>query len=165
MGVQSSWPRNEVIQQLKDVLNTIYSDTAAVPAPADPNGEAADGGSTGESMESASAPGSTDSLEGSGSAMDVMQTLPYPTVEDVDQQEWPPCPWIPKTSLRRWRKPKQSIDTRPNDVAIFKSVCGVWKKNMFVDEDPANPSATPAPSAPSAVEAWDIVLHCNVICI
>ena len=132
----STWPRTEVIQGLKDVLNTLYP--AAEPV-AEPNGEAADGGSTGESQEGASAPGSTegsmegaagstDPTEGSGSAMDVMETLPYPMVEDAGQQEWPPCPWIPKTSLRRWRQPKQSTDTRPNDHVTI-NFYAVWKQS------------------------------------
>ena len=50
---------------------------------------------------------------GSGSSsMDLMETLPltYPA-EEVVEQEWPPCPWIPKTSLRRWRQPKPPLTT------------------------------------------------------
>ena len=50
---------------------------------------------------------------GSGSSsMDLMETLPltYPA-EEVAEQEWPPCPWIPKTSLRRWRQPKPPLTT------------------------------------------------------
>eukprot|EP00435_Cladocopium_sp_Y103_P002147 s4821_g1.t1 len=94
--------KNEVIQQLKDVLNAIACDpeasSAAAPAPADSHGEAADGASTAASAgdstaasaggsTAASAAGSTDTLEGSGSSMDVMETLPYPVVEDVGQQD------------------------------------------------------------------------------
>jgi hypothetical protein len=46
------------------------------------------------------------------SSMDLMETLPltYPA-EEVVEQEWPPCPWIPKTSLRRWRQPKPPLTT------------------------------------------------------
>jgi hypothetical protein len=47
-------------------------------------------------------------------------------------------------------------------VAIFKFVFCVWKPNKIVDEDPTNPADDPAPlPAPSAVGAWDVVLHCE----
>lgn len=47
-------------------------------------------------------------------------------------------------------------------VAIFKLICSVWKPNKIVDDDPTNPADDPAPlPAPSAVEAWDVVLHCE----
>ena len=50
---------------------------------------------------------------GSGSSsMDLMETLPLTyAAEEVVEQEWPPCPWIPKTSLRRWRQPKPPLTT------------------------------------------------------
>ena len=36
-----------------------------------------------------------------GSPMDNMQTLVVDT-----NDSWPPCPWIPKTDLRRWQQPR-----------------------------------------------------------
>ena len=44
------------------------------------------------------------------SDVDLMDTLPLNDAE-VGPQEWPPCPWIPKSSLRRWKQPKRSMTT------------------------------------------------------
>ena len=33
-------------------------------------------------------------------------------------EEWPPCPWIPKSSLRRWKKPTPS-SSRHEDITVY----------------------------------------------
>lgn len=102
--------RNEKVQQLKDILNALYPPE---PAPEDepdtpaengtvPSNEApADGTAPANGTTAPVTPADTTPADpnGSGSGVDTMMTLP------MEYEEWPPCPWIPKTSLRRWRKP------------------------------------------------------------
>ena len=47
-------------------------------------------------------------------------------------------------------------------VAIFQVIWSAWKPNQILDDNPTNPADDPAPlPAPSAVKAWDYVLHCE----
>ena len=45
--------------------------------------------------------------------VDQMETLPFSVSEANVPEEWPPCPWIPKSSLDRWswKKAKSSSMT------------------------------------------------------
>ena len=51
--------------------------------------------------------------EPSSSAVDTMQTIPMPTGE-----EWPPRPWLPKSSLLRWSKPASHCSGQPVGVGV-----------------------------------------------
>jgi hypothetical protein len=117
--------RNEMVQQLKDILTALHepedtSESAEAPATGD-GGEA-------DAAEEAAAETSEGHLDGEanedsgenenegemgdeplapGSTIDQMETLPC---NGEVSEEWPPCPWIPKTSLRRWKKPKARFE-------------------------------------------------------
>ena len=117
--------RNETVQQLKDILTELQQpeEFAETPAAGDDGGEA-------EATEEAAAETSEGHVDGEagedngeeaenhgeigdsepvapGSNVDQMDTLPF---NGGDFEEWPPCPWIPKTSLRRWKKPKARFE-------------------------------------------------------
>ena len=117
--------RNEMVQQLKDILTALHepedtSESAEAPATGD-GGEA-------DAAEEAAAETSEGHLDGEanedsgenenegemgdeplapGSTIDQMETLPF---NGEVSEEWPPRPWIPKTSLRRWKKPKARFE-------------------------------------------------------
>ena len=111
-----------MVQQLKDILTALHepedtSESAEAPATGD-GGEA-------DAAEEAAAETSEGHLDGEanedsgenenegdeplapGSTIDQMETLPF---NGEVSEEWPPCPWIPKTSLRRWKKPKARFE-------------------------------------------------------
>lgn len=66
--------------------------TATSPAPVAETGHGVAGG--GDALGSDGALGSGGGL--AGSHVDNLETL------QMVQEDWPPCPWIPKSSLRRW---------------------------------------------------------------
>ena len=110
------------MQQLKDILNEKYpslpsAETPPIPPDAQQNHPMApEETAEPEAAEPSTVPGDTAEAEadrvagpldghGSGSGVDQLETVPYPPPEEFQEEEWPPCPSIPKTSLLRWRKP------------------------------------------------------------
>ena len=110
--------RSEVVQSLKDILNVKYGDAASALAPSDPAGAAPEDGNDGEGLEEdtpaeAGGPEAGDPAEDTNEGEAPEASAP-PPVNPADPSQldtlvmeettWPPRPWIPKTSLRRWSR-------------------------------------------------------------
>lgn len=64
--------------------------------------------------------------EPSSSMVDTMQTIPMTTGE-----EWPPRPWLPKSSLLRWSKPASHCCGQPVGIGVENqesncTICAMW---------------------------------------
>ena len=111
--------RSEVVQSLKDILNVKYNSAASALAPSDPAAAAPGEDDEGETAEQ-DTPGEAGSSEVAGSLGDTGAAMdedeaPAPTMVNpadpsqldtlvMEETTWPPRPWIPKTSLRRWSR-------------------------------------------------------------
>lgn len=104
------------IQQLKDILNQKYypeefQSTANTDQETPANSDEVD-----PSAEPAPAMG-----VGEDAAEDPADT---PNVDETEVvEEWPPCPWIPKSSLRRWKKPTPSSSRHEDITVCFAKRC------------------------------------------
>lgn len=115
--------RSEDVQSLKDVLNVKYGDAATSLAPSDPTGGAppSDSGEAGDGSEIGDAPAEAASVasgvcdgaaDGETGGAEPVHSPVNTTPVNPDQMEtlvmketeWPPRPWIPKSSLRRWSR-------------------------------------------------------------
>jgi len=76
---------------LKDILNALYP-LQAPPAETD------------AAVDGSAPPDGEESSAGTGSFVDNLETLPLV----MEQQDWPPRPWIPKSSLLRWLSNRSS---------------------------------------------------------
>jgi len=58
--------------------------------------------------------GDHNTSDGTGSAVDTMQTLPMP------DQAWPPRPWVPRTNLLRWTRTIRTNTVQENIVQLCR---------------------------------------------
>ena len=107
---------------MKDILNSLYPlEAPASDAPAEgdvagaPAAEAGETGETAEATVEGVEPTSEPASEAvvaaspsSGTPMDNMETLPLMPDGGPVCDSWPPRPWIPKSSLRRWLSKRTS---------------------------------------------------------
>ena len=103
MGLVSKRLRSGEVQALKDILTVKCTPPETAPAETESEAPAVDTAGDGAAEGSGEVQDveTTDESGRSGSTDDTMQTLPMAVGE-----EYPPRPWLPKSSLRRWTKPR-----------------------------------------------------------